>query len=57
MFFINIHLNKLQIKTKQRLQNLKHYEKLRRNKKTIHQMFKKNTENRSLFRQSRKKLN
>ena len=58
MLFINIHLNKLQIRIKQRLQNSKHYKKIRRIKKRIYRILKQQetaTENRNSFRQIRKK--
>ena len=56
--FINIHLNELQVKAKQRLQNLKHCKKTKENNKRIYRMLKKkaNTENRNSFRRIRKNV-
>ena len=38
--FINIHLNKLQVKIRQRLQCLEHYEKVKRIKRKVHRTLK-----------------
>ena len=38
--FIDIHLNKLQIKANQRLQDIEHYEKIKKIKTKIHRTFK-----------------
>ena len=39
--FINIHLNKLQTKTRQRLQDFEHYKRIEKIKRKIHRMLKK----------------
>ena len=55
---IDIHLNELQAKTKIKLQNSKHYERIEKIKKKIHRSLKKkrtDTENRDLFQRCRKK--
>ena len=41
ILFINIHLNELQIKVKQRLQNSENYERIKKIKRKIHRTLKK----------------
>ena len=56
--FINIHLNELQAKTKQRFQCSEHYERIKKIKRKFHKTFqgkKTKREKQNLFRNFRKK--
>ena len=59
ILFINIYLNELQIKVKQKFQSLKYYKRIKKNKKKIIKRLKKkeiNIKKQNIFRNFEKKF-